>query len=268
MIKTTCKVPGCNRERRHSNGYCPMHYARWRKTGDPGPAESSFRTKCSFLGCDGKHQSRGLCASHASQLRRTGELRPLRERHSREGQCRVKSCARERFCLGYCAMHYSRLQRRGELGGAQPATADQTARDSEGRKRCFHCETWKPEGDFGKSKDRRDGLQIICKMCDRARQQGYKYNLSAAEIADLLESQGGHCAICSATDPATPSGNWNVDHDHACCPGRKSCGQCVRGLLCSRCNVMLGMSLDRPGILRDAAVYLETHSRAGRSRAV
>ena len=53
----------------------------------------------------------------------------------------------------------------------------------------------------------------------------------------LLSAQGGVCAICSR--PPTKQ-FLAVDHDHACCPGSRTCGQCVRGLLCGHCNRQLG----------------------------
>ena len=46
--------------------------------------------------------------------------------------------------------------------------------------------------------------------------------------------------MCGTPEPGG-HGTWNVDHDHACCPeGGRSCGKCIRGLLCMECNKYLG----------------------------
>lgn len=50
--------------------------------------------------------------------------------------------------------------------------------------------------------------------------------------------------------------NFVVDHDHTCCPGKRSCGRCVRGLLCNRCNRALGQFGDDIETLRRAVAYL------------
>lgn len=33
MAERTCSVEGCDRKGHYSNGWCPMHYQRWRRTG-------------------------------------------------------------------------------------------------------------------------------------------------------------------------------------------------------------------------------------------
>ena len=65
------------------------------------------------------------------------------------------------------------------------------------------------------------------------------YGLTKQQYMELLADQDGRCAICRTDDPS-PHEFFSVDHDHRCCPGVKTCGTCVRGLLCLRCNNMLG----------------------------
>lgn len=55
-----------------------------------------------------------------------------------------------------------------------------------------------------------------------------------------------------------------IDHDHACCPGIGSCGECVRGLLCHDCNILLGMAKDSADRLDQVKKYLITNSKTVR----
>jgi len=70
------------------------------------------------------------------------------------------------------------------------------------------------------------------------------YKISLNEYNELLEKQNGVCAICKKPESRIhPKGkvvSLSVDHDHACCPGKQSCGKCIRGLLCGSCNLILG----------------------------
>jgi hypothetical protein len=50
-----------------------------------------------------------------------------------------------------------------------------------------------------------------------------------------------------------------VDHDHDCCPGAHSCGECVRGLICQMCNNALGFARNDTTILHGMLTYLAVH---------
>ena len=85
-----------------------------------------------------------------------------------------------------------------------------------------------------------------------------KYKLTKQMYLDMLEQQNGVCAICQ--NP--PNRNWlAVDHDHSCCPGIKSCGKCVRGLLCGSCNSFLGRVKEDPTKL---LAYLQKYAKERR----
>jgi hypothetical protein len=84
---------------------------------------------------------------------------------------------------------------------------------------------------------------------DRAK--GYKlngaYGPGAAKHYSIQEvKQGFRCAICGDTNPSGK--RLALDHNH-------DTGK-LRGLLCSRCNAMVGMCKENPEILISAVSYL------------
>lgn len=81
-----------------------------------------------------------------------------------------------------------------------------------------------------------------------------KYNITPADYEALLLSQNGVCAICQQECKTTKF--LAIDHDHKCCPGDKSCGKCIRGLLCANCNGAIGMFQEDIAIFNRALEYL------------
>jgi hypothetical protein len=83
-----------------------------------------------------------------------------------------------------------------------------------------------------------------------------RHHLSKDAGEAMLTAQGHKCASCNVDLVAEPTRRqYDLDHDHACCPGRKSCGKCVRAFLCRKCNLIVGaIESDR---YEDAVRYLE-----------
>ena len=73
----------------------------------------------------------------------------------------------------------------------------------------------------------------------------------------LAEAVARGCPICGGSIEKHGSA---VDHDHACCAGKVTCGKCVREIICARCNIGLGGFRDDPEAMRRAADYVERHA--------
>jgi hypothetical protein len=160
-------------------------------------------------------------------------------------------------------------------------------------KRCGRCDQYKPLGDFHPNSTGSGGVHSICRNCqsetkkaeyklnpepkkDKQR-QGRKENpqrfrqyelkkrfkINLEDFEQRFEKQGRRCAACGSEDSGeTPPRTWHIDHDHSCCPSRrKTCGQCIRGILCRWCNMTLGNAKDSPDRLRGLISYLEGYSR-------
>jgi hypothetical protein len=125
-------------------------------------------------------------------------------------------------------------------------------RDPPKSKTCSKCNITKDISRFSKHPTASDGYRTQCKNCQFSRQSehrrrtGYwrgdngrkeqlkkKYKISIQQYEEMLASQRGVCALCGSADRKSKYGHFSIDHCHK--TGR------IRGLLCYRCNTILGV---------------------------
>jgi hypothetical protein len=77
MAERTCTIDGCERPQQ-ARGWCPMHYKRWRRNGDPTTITRRSPTEtpdtCTVPGCDKPHRARGWCQAHYRRWCLTGDV--------------------------------------------------------------------------------------------------------------------------------------------------------------------------------------------------
>ena len=83
-----------------------------------------------------------------------------------------------------------------------------------------------------------------------ARRLRGKYWVSLDLYKRLYAEQGGRCAGCGVEAPLIGKKRLHVDHSHEDSVG-------IRGLLCAKCNSVLGMAQDNKETLLRLAAYLE-----------
>jgi len=109
----SCAVDGCGGTRRGGD-FCGMHYARWKRTGDPGPAAKinlPCPDECTVDGCTTDVRAKGLCATHYARWQKHGD--PLAGAFQPRGTCQVDGCGRRHAAGGYCSTHYGNFRVHG-----------------------------------------------------------------------------------------------------------------------------------------------------------
>lgn len=74
------------------------------------------------------------------------------------------------------------------------------------------------------------------------------YGIEPGDFDRLARKQGGVCAICKG-GPNGPGSRLHIDHCHE--------SKRVRGLLCGRCNTLIGLAHEDVDVLRAAIRYLK-----------
>lgn len=222
--------------------------------------------------------ARGLCSGCYTRLKRNGTI--ARKNVQNRGRlCREDGCTEPAHAKGYCTLHYMRAQHplrstwrsiRSRYPGQTPSEwlsfnvflSDVGERPS-AKHQLRRIEEDQP---YSTTNVRWVGPTTVDHMTpDQRRTYSRQWSLNSSyginiqEFENLLEKQNGRCAICCEKETRIngKSGKpqpLSVDHDH-------DTGK-VRGLLCVRCNRMLGYGRDNPEILRRAIAYLERHKEA------
>jgi hypothetical protein len=212
--------------------------------------------ECSVDGCSRAHYAKGYCNPHWRRWKVNGTPGTAEIGSYGGGTCTFDGCDKDASAKELCPTHYAQQRRGGHLAPINDRVAVH-ARDAAGNKRCPTCKQWQPVTAFGTWRRNPDGLASSCLACVRERVFRRRYGITSARYDELLAAQGGGCAICRGVNESGRA--MAVDHDHACCAGAKACGRCVRGLLCSNCNLAIGLLREDPVRLAAAIDYLGGH---------
>ena len=213
----------------------------------------------------------------------TAQVTPLRECTDCQSQFTYEYGSTGQLRCASCMELRRRERRQAELKRAQRRTCANcgvayiySSRSNHGTKYCGDC-TVRARFD---SKRR---LARVCPICDARHDHTNRlgvcpdcYNIMPRFMWDafnkhkvplevvLTFAETLACAICGTDLTAFALDHKRrlrpihaVDHDHACCPGGRSCGSCVRGILCRKCNVAIGYLNDDPALAKAVSDYLD-----------
>lgn len=108
-----CLVEDCDRPAK-CRGWCPMHYDRWRRNGDPlalNIRPVGHDDRCVLDGCDERVVGEDWCGRHYARWKRTGDPLGMTSVRWTGKTCAAADCDRPVSAHGYCKVHYERVRR-------------------------------------------------------------------------------------------------------------------------------------------------------------
>jgi len=126
----------------------------------------------------------------------------VKSQRNNKKRCSLDDCNRPHYAKSWCRMHYTRMSRHNTLEAKIGIVADDDV--------TYHYK----------------GKKVVY---IRAAYLRRKYKMT---LQEFLERAANGCEICGDK----PERTLHVDHDHKCCNVLNTCGECVRGIICNKCN--------------------------------
>ncbi len=205
-------------------------------------ARDGRRTECKACMCE---RTRNYYAAHLRQNYDTGPTRSTCRQCRAEFEYMKSTGPRRAYCSERCRYAGGEdLKKARAPEHVRRCGCGSTDVARVGRPVCHDCKKDKRgRTDEARARERRRILRL--------------YNIDQDYYVALVVKQKNRCAVCRTDTPGGRGQSWAIDHDHQCCPGKGSCGNCVRGLLCNGCNLTLGYAGDDSARLHALANYIE-----------
>ena len=200
------------------------------------------------VGPPGRKRAKGRAYDRAHREERKERVKAYREAHPEEEKARHKAYYLAHKEEESAKTRAWRLAHREEIRAKWRATYQAHREERSQAKAKAYCRAHRE-----KLNAKNKAYRLAHPEKTREHHLKQNFNLTLEEFDAMLKAQGGGCAICRTTEWPGYAHQPHVDHDHK--------SGLVRGILCARCNYLLGNAGDDPARLRAAAAYLERHGK-------
>ena len=259
-VVAKCSVEGCDNLNDGCGGVCGTHYRRFQKYGTYDQLRRpKGKAKCRIDGCEDLDRGGlGLCHKHYMRERHHGHSGLVREGGKRNHP--LYSMWHERKMDGVLSEEWIDFKRFVADVVEKPGVDFTLARTDQTKPFGPANFEWRPHmrrqpGETRKAWWARKwkSRQEANPGAERSRELRRRFGLSVEDYERMLKESGNVCAVCKQPETATTAQAGTIrrlaiDHNH-------TTGQ-LRGLLCFRCNSVVGKIEERLDLLDAIRDYL------------